>query len=140
MMSSSGYRGYVFSRPIGEHRVPQHIQNLVIRDYAKQRNFVYLLSGVEYRMNNSYIMLNEILTELNSIEGIILYSMFMLPEDQEDRLKIFNKIIEKKTSLHAAVEGMSLVKDDDVIRWQNIFSVSKVIETQNFEKDILCQI
>lgn len=139
-MNRIGFRGYVFSRSIGDHRVPQHIQNLVIRDYAKQRNFVYLLSGVEYRMDKSFIMLNEILGELDAIEGIILYSMFMLPEDQEDQLKIFNKVLGKGATIHAAVEGMSLSKYDDIIRWQNIFSVAKVVETQHFEEDILCQI
>ena len=139
-MSKVGYRGYVFSRPIGEHRVPQHIQNLVIRDYAKQHDLVYLLSGVEYRMDHSSIMLNQILTELDSIEGIILYSMFMLPEDSQNRLMVFEKIIESKSSIHAAVEGMSLKTQDDIIRWQNIFSVAQVIDSQNFDKDILCQI
>ena len=139
-MGKVGYRGYVFSRPIGEHRVPQHIQNLVIRDYAKQHGLVYLLSGVEYRMDHSFIMLNQILTELHAIEGIILYSMFMLPEDSQHRLMIFEKIIESKSSIHAAVEGISLKTKDDIIRWQNIFSVAQVIDSQNFDKDILCQI
>ena len=139
-MSSSGYRGYVFSRPIGDHRVPQHIQNLVIRDYATQRNLRYLLSGVEYRMNDSFIMLNELLDELDSTEGIILYSMFMLPNDYKHRSDIFEKVIEAKASLHAAVEGISLARADDILRWQNIFSVAQIIDNQNFEEEILCQI
>ena len=139
-MYSSGYRGYVFSRPIGDHRVPQHIQNLVIRDYATQRNFRYLLSGVEYRMDDSFIMLNELLDELDSTEGIILYSMFMLPHDYKHRSDIFEKVIEAKASLHAAVEGISLARADDILRWQNIFSVAQIIDNQNFEEEILCQI
>ena len=139
-MYSSGYRGYVFSRPIGDHRVPQHSQNLVIRDYATQRNFRYLLSGVEYRMDDSFIMLNELLDELDSTEGIILYSMFMLPNDYKHRSDIFEKVIEAKASLHAAVEGMSLTKADDVLRWQNIFSVAQIIDNQNFDEEISCQI
>ena len=35
--NQKGYRGYVFSRSVDNHRVPQHIQNLVIRDYAQRR-------------------------------------------------------------------------------------------------------
>ena len=35
--NQKGYRGYVFSRSVDSHRVPQHIQNLVIRDYAARR-------------------------------------------------------------------------------------------------------
>ena len=29
-------RGYIFSRPFMGERVPQHVQNLVIRDYCEK--------------------------------------------------------------------------------------------------------
>ena len=34
-------------------RVPQSIQNLVLRDYCKRNGFIYELSTVEYCMHNS---------------------------------------------------------------------------------------
>ena len=36
-MSSRGLRGYIASRPVAGARVPQHVQNLVIRDYARRK-------------------------------------------------------------------------------------------------------
>ena len=76
-MERHGYRGYISSRPVGSHRVPQHIQNLTIREYAERNQLAYLLSGVEYCMENSYLMLNEIAAELESIEGIIFKYVYV---------------------------------------------------------------
>ena len=36
------------SRDFMGERVPQHVQNLVIRNYCNQNNYQYLLSAVEY--------------------------------------------------------------------------------------------
>ena len=74
-----GYRGYVFSRSVDSHRVPQHIQNLVIRDYAARRKLHYLLSATEYAMPDCYLILEQVLAELAALDGVILYTMFMLP-------------------------------------------------------------
>ena len=50
-----GYKGYVASQPFQGHRVPQHVQNLVIRDYCATRNLTYLLSGTEYAIPGSLL-------------------------------------------------------------------------------------
>ena len=34
-------RGYIFSRPFMEERVPQHVQNIVIRDYCSKKDIQY---------------------------------------------------------------------------------------------------
>ena len=34
-----GFRGYIFSRPFMEERVPQHVQNIVIRDYCSKKKY-----------------------------------------------------------------------------------------------------
>ena len=70
-------RGYMFSRLFMGERVPQHIQNQVIRTYCIQNNFEYLLSAVEYSMRNSTLMLNQIFNETKNLFFI------------HERLKIF---------------------------------------------------
>ena len=52
-MSAKGYRGYVTSRPFMGERAPQHIQNIVIRDYCKKNNLLFLLSATEYVMDGA---------------------------------------------------------------------------------------
>jgi sporadic carbohydrate cluster protein (TIGR04323 family) len=42
------FRGYIFSRPFMEERVPQHVQNIVIRDYCTKKGIQYLLSATPF--------------------------------------------------------------------------------------------
>ena len=91
-------RGYIFSRSFLGERVPQHVQNIVIRDYCIKNNYQYLLSSTEYVFKNSSLMLNQVMRELNSIDGIISYSLFQLPESNEKREKILKRILKKKKS------------------------------------------
>ena len=52
-------RGYNFSRSFMGERVPQHIQNIIIKDFCQKNNFNFLLSVTEYSMKNSYYILNQ---------------------------------------------------------------------------------
>jgi sporadic carbohydrate cluster protein (TIGR04323 family) len=45
-----GHRGYIASRPVRGQDWPQHVQNLVVRDYAQRNGLHYLLSATEYAM------------------------------------------------------------------------------------------
>ena len=66
------------SRPFMGERVPQHIQNQVIRNFCIQNNFQYLLSVVEYSIVNSSLILNQLFNETKNIDGIGFYSLFQL--------------------------------------------------------------
>ena len=59
-------RGYNFCRPFMGERAPQHVQNIVIREYCKKNNLLYLLSSTEYAMENCHLMLEQVLGELKS--------------------------------------------------------------------------
>ena len=50
----AGHRGYIFSRPFHGNRVPQHVQNMVIRDYCQRNGLNYLLSATEYAMPDPF--------------------------------------------------------------------------------------
>lgn len=129
-----GYRGYVFSRAVDNHRVPQHIQNLVIRDYAQRRRLQYLLSATEYAMNGSYLILEQVLAELPSVDGVILYSMFMLPESVAHRGDVYRKVIAVGASLHAAVEGFVLQNEMDIERWENVLRTADICRNLEYHE------
>ena len=89
-------KGYIFSREFFGERVPQNVQNIVLRDYCKKNNHQFLLSGTEYSFKTSTYILFEILDNINSFEGILFYSLYQLPEKPEKRKKLYKKIITKK--------------------------------------------
>ena len=104
----SWYMGYIFSREIDGNIIPQKVQNLVIRDYATRTSKNLLLSSTEYKMNNSYLMLNSLIKNQNKkFNGIILYSLFMLKN--YPKLDTFlNKLNKNKIKVFCALEEIEL--------------------------------
>ena len=84
-------RGYIFSRPFMGERVPQHVQNLVIRDYCERNQLQFLLSAAEYAMPDCHLILEQVLDELPAIEGIAAYSLFQLPQEAALRQHVYQK-------------------------------------------------
>jgi sporadic carbohydrate cluster protein (TIGR04323 family) len=125
-------RGYIYSRPFMEERVPQHVQNIVIRDYCSKNNIQYLLSSTEYAMEKSTLMLRQLITELPSIDGIVAYSIFQMPEDDIERKSIFNSILLNKKELHFAVEGFSIYDNTTCAHIEDIWQVKKTLPHCNF--------
>ena len=126
------FRGYIFSRPFMEERVPQHVQNIVIRDYCSKKGIQYLLSGTEYAMENSTLILRQLVKDLPSIDGIVAYSIFQMPEDDAERQSIFNSVLSCKKEIHFAVEGLSLYDNETFNHIENIWQVKKTLSHCNF--------
>ncbi|MDC1121988.1 hypothetical protein OAT11_01425 [Nitrospinaceae bacterium] len=111
---NKSWRGYIFSRKIGVHIVPQRVQNLVVRTCAERHGLTYLLSATEYYMENCYMMLRSTLEELAQIEGVIFYSTHQLPSDANERMKIYDKVLSSKKGLRFALEDLALFNQKDV--------------------------
>ena len=88
-------KGYISSRVFVGERVPQNIQNLCLRDFCKKNNFHFVLSATEHAMEDSFIVLKKLSLNLGKLDGIVLYSMFQLPSQSDERLKIFNNFKKK---------------------------------------------
>jgi sporadic carbohydrate cluster protein (TIGR04323 family) len=119
-----GYRGYVASRPVRGSSFPQQVQNLVVRDYAARKNLHYLLSATEYAMPSSYLMLTAVLQELPKLEGVIAFSIFMLPKTKVRRIQIFEKILAAGCELHAALENIALRKHSEIADIEDLLEVA----------------
>jgi len=125
MAERSGHRGYIGARPLNGSRTPQHVQNIVIRDYARRKNLQYLLSAVEHIMPGSYMILEDLLDELPRLNGIICYSIFMLPPDERRRREVYDRVLREGCNLHAAVEEIAIASNDDIGAVEDILLVNK---------------
>ena len=132
-----GFQGYVTSRPFQGQRVPQHVQNLVIRDYCRGRELIYLLSGTEYAIPGSSLMLQQLLDGLEQLDGIILYSLFQLPENKNSRQTIYQQVLAQKKSLHFAVETLVLQEERDCQRIEDIWGVFQVMQYMPNVQDMI---
>ena len=120
-------------------RAPQFIQNLAIRDYCNKNKYNFILSSVEYAMEGSSLILDEIIKKIKSIDGIAFYSLFQLPENELKRKYIYTKIIENKKSLHFILENLKLHSLNDISKIENIWLIKQTLpKTLNFnEKKLL---
>jgi sporadic carbohydrate cluster protein (TIGR04323 family) len=120
-------RGYVASRPFMGERAAQHIQNIMLRDYCNKMKAKYLLSGTEYAMKDSYLMLNELVREIPKIDGIVAFSLFQLPEDKFLRSGIYEEILLRGGELHFALEGLRITNNTEINRIENIWIVRQTL-------------
>ena len=125
MAERSGHRGYIGARPLNGSRTPQHVQNIVIRDYARRKNLHYRLSAAEHTMPGSYMILEDLLDELPRLGGIICYSIFMLPPDERRRRDIYDRVLREGCELHAAVEELAITSKDDIQSVEDILLVNR---------------
>lgn len=134
-----GFRGYNGSRPVRGTSFPQQVQNLVIRDYASKKGLHYLLSATEYAMPACYLMLSALLEELPSLQGIIMFSAFMLPQRKARRAEIYARILAAGCELHAALENMALRTEADIDGFEDLldvaFTLPKLPLGGRYEKD-----
>jgi sporadic carbohydrate cluster protein (TIGR04323 family) len=120
-------RGYIFSRPFMGERVPQHVQNLVIRDYCERNNFFYLLSVSEYAMEDCHLIFEQLLDELHELDGIVLYSLFQLPTSYTQRNSVYSRILELKKTLHFSVEGFHMSSEQDCERVETLWRIRQTL-------------
>ena len=111
-----------------DERVPQHIQNIVIRDYCNKNNYNYLLSGTEYAMKDSTLMLKKLVDSVSDIDGIVLYSLFQLPKNVDERNFFIEKILRNKKEFHFACEGLFINDLNSAKRIANIWKVKQVLK------------
>ncbi len=130
MKNRKGHRGYIGSRPYHSGDYPQHVQNIIIRNYCQKNQLTYLLSATEYAMPGCYMMLEEVLRSLHTLEGIVLFSIFMLPKSAQKRRAIYDEILKSGATLHAALEDLSIQNEADVQLVEDMMSLNHITNHQ----------
>jgi len=120
-------RGYIFSRHFMGERVPQNIQNLVIRDFCEKNNLLYNLSASEYAMPRCHKILDQVIKELKSLDGIVAYSVFQLPEDNKKRYAVINRMFKKNKIFYFALENIKIKNQKDLEIVENIWLLKKTL-------------
>ena len=121
-------RGYIFARSSMGERAPQHVQNIILRDYCQKRGHELLLSAAEYAMLDSYMILESVLDDLANIDGIVFYSLYQLPTQPEKRRLVYSRVLDAQKSLHFAVEGVSISNINEIDSVENCLLVKATLD------------
>jgi sporadic carbohydrate cluster protein (TIGR04323 family) len=119
-------KGYIFSRPFFNERVPQHVQNIVNKNYCQKNNFNFQMSATEYAMEGSIYILHELIKNLKNYDGILFYSLLQLPIKEKDRNLIYKKILKKKKQIHFSVENISIKNQKDLKEVESLFKINQI--------------
>jgi len=96
-LSNRSLRGYISSRNINGSFYPQNLQNLLIRSYSNDNKIKLQLSGTEWNIKKSFLMLRSIINQKNN--GVIFFSLFQIFETKSSFKYFAEKIINKKKIL-----------------------------------------
>ena len=96
-------RGYIASGEFNGNRVPQHIQNQIIKLYCDTNNLHFILSRAEYSFSKT--SLSQLWAALQEgYKHIVFFSIWQLPMDQTERQSIYEHCLLNSIYIHFAVE------------------------------------
>jgi sporadic carbohydrate cluster protein (TIGR04323 family) len=127
-------RGYISSRDINGAYYPQNIQNLIIRNFAELNNIKFQLSGTEWNIKNSFLMLRSILSEKN--DGVIFFSIFQIYENKIFFKKILKEIIEKNKLAVFALENITVSSSKELNKLLKTFKIMNITNSKDYLKNI----
>ena len=96
-------------------------------NYCNENNLDYNLSASEYAMENSYLILEELMNKIQSLDGIVFYSLFQLPEDKNYRKKIYKNVLKKNKKIYFSVENYKFLSKNDIIDLENIWDIKSIL-------------
>lgn len=123
-----GLQGYVTHQAFKGLRMPATVQNLVMRDYARQKGKAFRLSRGEYFFDGCYVQLYAALRDLPQLEGIVMCSAFMLPPSAAKRREIFGEVIAAGASLHCVLETLIVEDWHDVDAAEDVLRMNAALE------------
>src|SRR5262245_15428877 len=94
-----GYSGFVSSREFGCLRIAVPVQALVLLDWCQRNGKIYKLHLNENSFPHSYMVLEGMVRNLDGLEGMLMVSMFMLPQRPERRRAIYDRVLEQGVDL-----------------------------------------
>ena len=136
MKKSAGYKGYCTHNSFGEYRMPIPAQNILYRDYAIKHGQHLQLSTNELFFPNCFLNLYNLTNELEELKGILMCSMFMLPEDTKLRQKVYERFLESDCELHFVLESIIIKNTNNVDELEQIFTINQLLD----EKTIMNQL
>lgn len=127
-------RGYISSRNINNSFYPQNLQNLLIRTFSNENKINLQLSGTEWNIENSFLMLRSIIKQKN--DGIIFFSLFQLYENTQSFRYFAEKILRKKKILVFCLENIVISKKRDIKVILNSLRIYKINKSNNYKENI----
>ena len=125
-------RGYISSGEFRQERVPQHIQNQIIKLYCDLHCLIFVLSRAEYWIDGSTdCQLWAALRE--GFKHVVFYSFWQLPEKKVVRKEIYSYCIKNNIILHFATERMRTDSSHETFSELEILMKTNLLITEDID-------
>ena len=131
MPKLQSYLGYNFCGPIGGHVIPQRVQNLYIREYARSKEVTVSFTVSEYFDSSRGLMLFSQFDHAAEIAGLVFYSFLQLPVDPTLRGEFLRRAFEAKWTLYFALEDL---KSHDAESFRTLQRLHQISSDPRFEE------
>ena len=123
-------RGYIASGEFNGNRMPQHLQNQIVKSYCDANDLEFVLSRAEYWIDGgTQCQLWAALQE--GFKNIVFFSIWQLPNSQKDREKVYEYCRLNHITLHFATERMHAHPDESFFEVLEILIQSNLIMSQS---------
>ena len=141
MKKNKIFAGYICLKNINGILFPSYIQNRSNKEYIENTlNGKVHMSQNENMYSKNSIVLSSLITENNKINGIVMQSVFYLPEQKKERFKIYKNLLRKKKSIFFTLENLSFLNQSDIQKIEQSliftepFFTKEVNSLNSFEK------
>ena len=114
---------YVANNTSATYPVPVHLQRYVLLDYSKRNNLVADLEFFDLEDMLHMPTLWHLVEHRNS--NIVMYSIFSLPEEEEERNRMLELAFQKGLILHFTNENLALASKEDLETIKTYLAFSK---------------
>ena len=118
-------RGYVQNTNFGPYSLPVPFQNKLLKQYCEEKKKKFTLPQGEVVFSKNYFQLKSLIKKIKKNEGLVMMSVFMLPNNQIDRDKILKSIIKKNIECHFLIENKIVKTSNDYSKINDIFKATK---------------
>lgn len=116
---------YIQNKPFGNYYLPTRFQYVILRDYHKKIKADFKMPQGEPIFTKTNIRLRSLINTIEPKSVLVLLSLYMLPENNQIRKILFDKIIKKNIQLHLIFEKTVVEKKKDFQKINFILKLNK---------------
>lgn len=125
LQNKKKYFTYIQNKKFGDYYLPTRFQYVILRDYYKKIKAEFILPQGEPVFSKTNIRLRTLIKNLKPDNGIILLSIYQMPENNKIRNSLIFELSKKNIETHFIFEGLIIKKSKDFDKIKNIFKLNR---------------
>ena len=123
----NNFISYIQNKKFGIYYLPARYQYVILRDYYKRFNQIFILPQGEPVFSSKNIKLRSLINKLNSSNELVVLSIYVLPTNLKLREEILRILVKKKIKTHFIFENLVAKGKKQYSYVSNIIKLNKFV-------------